>query len=161
MAEQTKLKVAFPHMGFIYIAWASALRKVGVEPFVPPITNKRTLSLGIKYSPESICLPYKLILGNFVEAIEGGADYVSMICSPGICRLGEYGQSICSVLKDLGYEDKYKELNLYDGFKGMYQYLKDIAPKSSLLDKILAINIVIRKVFVLDRVHDIFSFYRA
>ena len=150
MAEQTKYKVAFPHMGFIYIAWASALRKVGVEPFVPPITNKKTLSLGIKYSP-----------GNFIEAIEGGADYVSMICSPGICRLGEYGQSIKSVLKDLGYEDKYKELNLYDGFKGMYNYLNDIAPKSSLLDKILAINIVVRKVFVLDRIQDVFSYYRA
>ncbi len=161
MQDRKKIKVAFPHMGFIYIAWASALRKVGVEPFIPPMTNKKTLSLGIKYSPESICLPYKLILGNFIEAIEGGTDYVAMICSPGICRLGEYGQSICSVLKDLGYEDKYVELNLYDGFKGMFRFLRQVAPKSSLLDIVLAINITIRKVFVLDRIQNIFSFYRA
>ena len=161
MQDRKKIKVAFPHMGFIYTAWASALRKVGVEPFIPPMTNKKTLSLGIKYSPESICLPYKLILGNFIEAIEGGTDYVAMICSPGICRLGEYGQSICSVLKDLGYEDKYVELNLYDGFKGMFRFLRQVAPKSSLLDIVLAINITIRKVFVLDRIQNIFSFYRA
>ncbi len=161
MQNREKIKVAFPHMGFIYIAWASALRKVGVEPFVPPMTNKKTLSLGIKYSPESICLPYKLILGNFIEAIEGGTDYVAMICSPGICRLGEYGQSICTVLKDLGYEDKYVELDLYDGFKGMYRFLRQVSPKSTLFDIALAINTAVRKVFVLDRIQNIFSYYRA
>ena len=68
------VKVAFPHMGTIYIAWAAALKKMGIEPFIPPYTSKRTLSLGTKNSPEAICLPYKLILGNFMEAIEGGAD---------------------------------------------------------------------------------------
>ena len=61
-----------------------------------PYSSKRTLSLGTKNSPESICLPYKLILGNFIEAIEGGADYVAMISSPGCCRLGEYGKCIAN-----------------------------------------------------------------
>ena len=72
--EKAKIKVAFPHMGTISIVWAAALRKIGVEPFVPPYTSKKTLSLGTQNSPEAICLPYKLILGNFIEAIEGGAD---------------------------------------------------------------------------------------
>ena len=27
-----KKKVAFPHMGLIYVAWSAALRKVGLEP---------------------------------------------------------------------------------------------------------------------------------
>ena len=67
--ENKKLKVAFPHMGTVYIAWAAALKKIGVEPFIPPYTSKKTLSLGTKHSPEAICLPYKLILGNFIEAI--------------------------------------------------------------------------------------------
>ena len=89
MAKKKKIKVAFPHMGTISIAWAAALRKIGLDAYVPPYTSKRTLSLGTKNSPEAICLPYKLILGNFIEAIEGGADYVAMITSPGICRLGE------------------------------------------------------------------------
>ena len=99
--HEKKIKVAFPHMGAIYVAWAAALKKMGLEPFVPPYTSKRTLSLGTKNSPEAICLPYKLILGNFIEAIEGGADYVAMITSPGICRLGEYGKNIKTVLEDL------------------------------------------------------------
>ena len=79
MAKGKKIKVAFPHMGTISIAWAAGLRKIGVEPYVPPYTSKKTLSYGTKNSPEAICLPYKLILGNFIEAIEGGADYVAMI----------------------------------------------------------------------------------
>ena len=121
--KNKRIKVAFPHMGTITIAWASALRKIGVEPLVPPYTSKRTLSLGTKHSPEAICLPYKLILGNFIEAIENGADYVAMITSPGICRLGEYGNNIKATLEDLGYKANYIELSLYDGIKGLFDFL--------------------------------------
>lgn len=87
------------------------------------------MSLGTKHSPEAICLPYKLILGNFIEAIEGGTDYVAMISSPGCCRLGEYGNCIHNALTDLGYKAKYIELTLYDGLKGMYDFLKKISGK--------------------------------
>ena len=107
MKQKKTIKVAFPHMGNVYIAWAAALKKLGIEAVIPPKTSKKTLEMASKYSPESICLPYKTVLGNFLQAIENGADYVAMISSPGICRLGEYGQSIKNVLKDLGHEDKY------------------------------------------------------
>ena len=60
MKNDKKLKVAFPHMGEIYIAWEKALKSVGVEPYIPPYTSKKTLSLGTKNSPEAICLPYQL-----------------------------------------------------------------------------------------------------
>ncbi|MFA7658706.1 MAG: hypothetical protein WCY19_04670 [Candidatus Gastranaerophilaceae bacterium] len=156
-----KLKVAFPHMGTIYVAWASGLKKAGLEPFVPPYTNRRTLSLGTKNSPEAICLPYKLILGNFIEAIEGGADYVAMISSPGICRLGEYGSSIRNALADLGYETNYIELALYDGFKGMYRFLIELMGKNDPILFIRAIAIVVRKIFVLDDLETALSYYRA
>lgn len=158
---QKKLKIAFPHMGTVSYAWRAALRKLGVIAFVPPYTNKRTLSLGVKYAPEAICLPYKLILGNFIEALEGGADYVSMITSPGICRLGEYGQCIENVLNDLGYKNRYLELSLYDGFKGMYNYLKQANPHSTIFHRIDAIYTAVRFVFALDRVATVLSYYRA
>ncbi|MCR5260961.1 MAG: acyl-CoA dehydratase activase-related protein [Candidatus Gastranaerophilales bacterium] len=148
-------------MGTVSYAWRAALRKLGVTAYIPPYTNKRTLSLGTKYAPESICLPYKLILGNFIEAIEGGADYVSMITSPGICRLGEYGQLIETVLKDLGYQDKYLEMSLYDGFKGMYDYLSKANPKADVFKKMSAIYAVVKYVFALDRINSVLSYYRA
>lgn len=159
--KEKKIKVAFPHMGTISIAWAAALRKVGVEPYIPPYTNKKTLSYGTKNSPEAICLPYKLILGNFIEAIEGGADYVAMITSPGICRLGEYGSSINKTLQDLGYKANYIELSLYDGIKGLYNFLKELTQKNDPILFMRAINIAIRKVFAVDDLDSALSYYRA
>lgn len=156
-----KIKVAFPHMGTISIAWASAMRKIGVEPLVPPYTSKRTLSLGTKHSPEAICLPYKLILGNFIEAIENGADYVAMITSPGICRLGEYGNNIKETLADLGYKANYIELSLYDGFKGLYRFLVELTGRNNPIQIIRTLNIVIRKIFAIDELDAALSYYRA
>ena len=161
MAKKKKLKVAFPHMGTISIAWSAALRKVGFEAYIPPYTSKRTLSLGTKNSPEAICLPYKLILGNFIEAIEGGADYVAMITSPGICRLGEYGNNIKTTLAEMGYKANYVELSLYDGFRGLYRFLKNLTGKNNPIQIIRAINICIRKIFVMDELDTVLSYYRA
>ena len=161
MTNNRKKKVAFPHMGLIYLAWSAALRKVGVEPFVPPYTSKKTLSLGTKHSPEAICLPYKLILGNFVEALDGGADYVAMITSPGICRLGEYGKCIQNALHDMGYDARYIELQLYDGINGMYRFLKELTGKNSPLMFIKAIVLAIRKVFLIDDLQAKLNYLRA
>lgn len=159
--DEKKITVAFPHMGTICIGWAAALRKVGIEPYIPPYTSKKTLSLGTKYSPEAICLPYKLILGNFIEAIEGGADYVAMITSPGICRLGEYGSNIQNALKDLGYNANYIELSLYDGIKGVYNFLQKITGKNDPVLFLRAIVLIIRMIFLMDDLDTMLSYYRA
>ena len=159
--DKKKIKVAFPHMGTIYVAWSAALRKVVVEPFIPPYTSKRTLSLGTKNSPEAICLPYKLILGNFIEAIEGGADYVAMIASPGCCRLGEYGACINNALHDMGYQANYIELTLYDGIKGLYDFLAKVSGKKDYILFTKAIILAIRKVFLLDDLQARLSYCRA
>src|SRR5574344_37014 len=159
--KKKKIKVAFPHMGNIYIAWGSALRRLGVEPYIPPYSSKRTLSLGTKNRPESICLPYKLILGNFIEAIEGGADYVAMISSPGICRLGEYGAGIQNTLEDMGYHANYIELQLYDGIKGMFRFLTELTGIKNPITLIIAIVFCFRKVFAADKMENLLSYYRA
>ncbi len=159
--EKKRIKVAFPHMGTICIGWAAALRKVGVEPYIPPYTSKKTLSLGTKYSPEAVCLPYKLILGNFIESIEGGADYVAMITSPGICRLGEYGTNIQETLKDLGYNANYIELSLYDGIKGVFDFLKRLTGKNDIILFARVVHLIIRIIFLLDDLDTLLSYYRA
>ena len=156
-----KKKVSFPHMGTVCYAWAAALRIIGCEPYIEPYTSKRTLSLGTKHSPEAICIPYKLILGNFIEAIEGGADYVAMITSPGCCRLGEYGKCINNALTDLGYDAKYVEMQLYDGLKGMYNFLKTVSGRNNPLIFARAILIAMIKTFMLDKLESMYSYCRA
>lgn len=148
-------------MGTVYVAWSTALKKMGLEAYVPPKTSKKTLSLGAKYSPESICLPYKLVLGNFIEACEGGTDVVVMITSPGICRLGEYGRIIRHTLNDLKYPTQYIDLSLYDGYKAMYKFLTDISGVKNPFIILDALHITIRKIFVLDRVEKVLAYYRA
>ncbi len=159
--NKKNIKVAFPHMGTISYAWAYALRKCNIEPYVPPYTSKKTLSLGTKHSPEAICLPYKLILGNFIEAIEGGADFVGMISSPGICRLGEYGKCIKNALTDLGYEANYIELQLYDGIKGLFRFLKELTGGNHPIMFARAIIGMIKMIFLLDDLEKLLFYYQA
>ena len=78
--------------------------KAGVECIVPPPCSKRTLSLGVKHSPEWVCLPFKLNLGNFIEAMEQGADTLVYVAGPGLCRLGYYSKLAEQILRDAGYE---------------------------------------------------------
>ena len=156
-----KITVAFPHMGTISVAWSVALRRFGIEPYIPPYTSKKTLSLGVKNAPEAVCLPYKLILGNFIESIEGGADYVAMLTSPGCCRLGVYGINIQNTLSDLGYNANYIELNLYDGIKGLFKFFHDLLGRNDYFAAAGAIYMMIRMVFALDDLETLLAYYRA
>ena len=67
----------------------------------PPMT-KRTMELGSRHSPDMICTPFKITLGNFIEAAEQGANVFVM---PGAgCRLGFYDILQKQILQDLGYD---------------------------------------------------------
>jgi len=44
--------VAFPHMGHLDIVVKSILENLGQEVIVPPPTSRKTLSLGVRHSPE-------------------------------------------------------------------------------------------------------------
>lgn len=98
------MKITFPHMGHCYLAVEALLNEMGHEVIVPPRISKKTLSLGTKYSPETVCMPLKLNVGSFIEAIEMGADTILMIGGAGPCRLGYYAAVEQEILEDLGKE---------------------------------------------------------
>lgn len=98
------MKVTFPHLGNIYIPLQSFFESLGVEVVVPPACSKRTLELGVKNSPEFACLPLKINIGNFIEALEKGADTIVMAGGIGPCRFGYYAEVQKEILKDLGYK---------------------------------------------------------
>jgi len=97
------LKVTFPHMGNMWVSVKTLLEELGLDVVVPPPSTKRTLSLGTRYSPEFICLPLKISLGNFIEAAERGADTFIMAGGVGPCRFGYYGRLQKEILDDIGY----------------------------------------------------------
>lgn len=97
------MKVTFPHMGNMYIPLKTLFESLGVEVVVPPTITKNTLELGVKNSPEFACLPLKITIGNFIEAIELGADTIVMAGGIGPCRFGYYGHVQKEILKGLGH----------------------------------------------------------
>ncbi|MBI5846756.1 MAG: hypothetical protein HZB31_02170 [Nitrospirae bacterium] len=85
------MKLTVPHMGLLSVAYTRVLRQHGVDMQPPPKATIRTLNLGVKYSPEFACLPFKINLGNMMEALDNGADAILMPGGYGPCRFGYYG----------------------------------------------------------------------
>ncbi|TFB08343.1 CoA protein activase [Candidatus Atribacteria bacterium MT.SAG.1] len=99
------MKVTMPNLGnLISIAGKSLLSNLGHEVILPPPNSKRTLDLGVRYAPEYCCLPLKIVLGNFIEALEKGADTIIMAGGWGPCRFGYYAEIQRMILKSLGYK---------------------------------------------------------
>lgn len=117
--------VSFPRMGNIHIPISSVLYGMGAEIILPPANNLETLTLGTRHSPEVMCLPYKINLGNYMQALDRGANTLLMFGSPGSCRLGTYAVQAEAKLKDLGYDFEMVVFNLYKG--GAVELLKKFA----------------------------------
>ncbi|MFO7674940.1 MAG: acyl-CoA dehydratase activase-related protein [bacterium] len=84
------MKVTFPWFGYDTPVLRALIEDLGGEVILPPPTSKRTLRLGVEHAPELICMPFKLTLGNFLEALEAGADTVFMAAGARKCRFGYY-----------------------------------------------------------------------
>ncbi len=96
------MRVSFPHMGISWVGIKHLLSEIGFDVVVPPAVTRKTVELGTKVSPESICLPFKVNLGNYLEAIEAGADVIFMVGGIGPCRLGYYAEVQREIMEDLG-----------------------------------------------------------
>jgi predicted nucleotide-binding protein (sugar kinase/HSP70/actin superfamily) len=96
------MRVTFPRLGTMHIFCKAIAETAGIPYLVPPVTSRKTLALGVKNSNECICLPFKVILGNFIEAIQRGADTIVMVGSGPPCRLGLYDLVHQVILEDLG-----------------------------------------------------------
>ncbi|ACL69467.1 uncharacterized protein conserved in bacteria [Halothermothrix orenii H 168] len=114
-------KITFPHMGNLNIIAKTFFQEMGIEVVVPPGNSKKTLDLGVKYSPEFACLPLKINMGNFIESFEKGADTVVMGGGCGPCRFGYYGEVQREILKDLGYDFNMivLEPDIFQGLKSL------------------------------------------
>ena len=135
------MKITFPHMGNICLPLQKMLEKAGAEVVLPPPNSKRTLTLGTKYAPESACLPFKMTLGNFIEALELGADTILTAGGPGRCRFGFYGEMQRRVLKDLGFSFNMLNINTSDhALLNLITALRSVLPGLSWLKALQAVR---------------------
>ncbi len=97
------MKITFPYWGNYTIAFEKLAKKLGLEVVPPEKTTEKTIEKGAKIAPEMYCFPLKVNLGNFLEAIERGADTIVMATAlGGSCRLRYYAIVEDKILKDEG-----------------------------------------------------------
>ena len=120
------MKVAFPYFGYDTIAIKNFIEALGGEVQMPPPPTERTLSIGTKYSPELICLPFKITLGNFIEALNNGADTLFMAAGARKCRFGYYHYIQDTILKKFGNGFKFYPISQYTPFEFIFQKMPKI-----------------------------------
>ncbi|MGH4139791.1 acyl-CoA dehydratase activase-related protein [Clostridium sp.] len=98
------MKITFPHLGNTHLAAKALFNGLGIECIIPPFSSNETLELGSKFSPEEMCLPYKIMIGNYLQSIEMGADTIIIPGSCGPCRFGEYCELQINALKKIGHD---------------------------------------------------------
>lgn len=96
------MRTAFPYLGYDTPALRQFCEELGAEVVLPPATSRRTLELGVMSSPELICLPFKITLGNLLEAARGGADTLFMAAGARKCRFGYYHFLQDRILREQG-----------------------------------------------------------
>lgn len=156
-----KLKVTFPHMGNLWIPVKALFDYLDIEFIVPSYNSKRTLSLGTQYCPEGACLPFKLNVGNFIEAAEMGADTILMTGGVGPCRFGYYGQLEQEILRDLGIKFDLIILEPPGGsLTGLAKRIKQAADGRSWAKIIGALKFAYAKAMAMDRIEGIIHWAR-
>ena len=139
----TGIKVTTPHMGNLHLLLEDLFERMGVEYVKPPFSSTKTLQIGVKHSPEFACLPLKINLGNFIQALENGANTIAMAGGHGPCRFGYYGIVEERILRDLGYDFRFVMLEPFgDGPWTFYKTFESLAPGLSIpsLWKILKVS---------------------
>lgn len=120
----------------------------------PPPMTKRTIEIGAKYSPDFVCAPFKCHMGNYIEALEKGANV--LIQTGGTCRLGYYGELHEQILKDMGYDFEIFNLTLFrhHSLLGMLSAMKKYAPHTNLLQMAAALPATIKMIIYIDKIED-------
>ncbi|WP_458012192.1 hypothetical protein [Candidatus Solincola sp.] len=90
-------------MGNAYIPLRALLETLGAEAVVPARPSARTVSRGVRHAPEFACLPFKVTLGDCLDALDKGAEVLAMVSGMWACRFGHYGRVQHMILRDLGY----------------------------------------------------------
>jgi len=140
-------------MGNIYIPFKALFQRLKVDFVMPPVNNQRTLSLGARHSPEGLCIPFKMTLGNLIEAAELGANTMLMPGGNGICRLGYYTKVQEQILRDLGYDVEVIQVGVSERkFLGILGLIKRMSNNASWLKIISSFRFGLAKLNALDRI---------
>jgi len=140
-------------MGDYGVPFKALMEVLDCEIILPPPMTKKTLELGTKHSPEFVCIPFKYTLGNYIEALEKGANF--LLQAGGGCRFGYYAEVQKTILDSLGHDYEFyqiaENLNMWNILKDF----KSINPKLSNYQIVMAFLLAYKKTKVLDELDNI------
>lgn len=142
-------------MGNVYIAAKALFDGLKVDYVLPELNSKEAIELGSLYSPEEICLPFKIMIGNYIESIKKGADTIILTGSCGPCRFGEYAEMQMKLLRKLGYDVDFIVID-YPGDIGFTEFLRRIGriasgSSNTSLQKMIALQRAVRVINSIDK----------
>ncbi len=126
------MRVAIPYFGYDTIALKGFLEELGAEVVLPPPTSKRTVELGVQFGPELICMPFKITLGNFIEALEQGADTLLMAAGARKCRFGYYHYLQERTLRAIKKDFTLVPVSQYSAYEFIFRLMPDLFEVSPL-----------------------------
>jgi predicted nucleotide-binding protein (sugar kinase/HSP70/actin superfamily) len=134
------------------LAYKKLLELLGHEVILPPRPTQRTIELGVKYSPEFICFPFKIILGSYIEAIEQGAELVVTSGGIGACRAVYYGALSEKILRQLGYHIRFLVFdNFLKEFPTFYRQAQEIRNRKTMPQVLSALYLSFNLIYILDK----------
>lgn len=147
--------IAFPQMGNYSIPAKYLISKVLKAKVmdIPKITNQ-TIELGVRYSPEFVCTPFKYTIGTLIESLDSGANV--LVQAGGGCRYGYYSELQEQILKDMGYDFSFINLMTkgQKKYKRIIKEIKKIDPKFNIIKGLYYLMITIKMVKYMDLVDD-------
>lgn len=150
----------FPNMGYSSYAFESFLENLGCQVLIAPSISKRTIELGVRYSPEDACFPFKITLGNSIEALRMGADTLFMAAGARRCRFGFYHILQERILRDMGFKFKLYPIDQYNGF----QFIAQFIPQTfgvSLTQSLHAVSLLFKKARLIEKFENLLRIARA
>ncbi len=137
LTDQRPTRVAFPPLGGISVVAEGYFRALGLDVVSLPPTSRRSLDAGIAHCPEMLCVPCKLLFGNYLEAARRGADTIITLGGPGTCRLGYSAEQQAKLLTDMGYDCQFFTFDLYHMVRDILRLTDHLAagrPITSFVD---------------------------
>jgi predicted nucleotide-binding protein (sugar kinase/HSP70/actin superfamily) len=130
-------------MGYSRIVFKALLKNIpNVEIVDPPKVTADIIRMGVKPSPEFVCFPMKVTLGEFMNMYDNydvKTFITALDCGP--CRLGFYAPVQERIMRDMGYDVKIIPFQQFDMLTFEFLQVYDIlAPKQNKITK--GINIV-------------------
>ena len=145
------MHLTIPHMGHLHIGFERVFKNLGVHITMPPRPNKEAIWLGARYAPECACLPFKLNLGNMIQALRQGATDIIMPGGFGPCRFGYYGVMQEQILREMGFDFRMGSADDPDSLRDMLATVRKIAGLRSKWDSYWVFLFILYRIALVDR----------